>query len=456
MCPQLYDNSAPRYAHSMALTRERKITLLLFALALAARVAFFWANTAAHGGELLPTILNSEGYYELANNILAGHGFSESPVAPYAPDSLRPPLYPLFIAAIVGVFGSYWPVIIAQILLASVLPLLARRISFRITQNAWVGNTVGILFAVEPVLVRLSGILLTETLFLTLFFACVITFFNYLDRNEARSLAFSALFLGLATLTRPVTQYLPVLMIAMLLWRLRKIPRRAALHAGVFAVVFIATLAPWLYRNYTVFGSPSVANTTVSNLYGYFAPSVLALERHITFTTAQQQLFAEDKVMDYSAVTLKDARAFTTRAKNIIATHPKETAKLVSITTFAFFTHDGYLDVLQDLGLMKNFSRNIRALITGPGILIIAGRIFWTLMALLSFVGVYLFFKREGFRPKAVFATLLVAYFAATAAIVGLGITARYRVPASVFILAFAFYGVDVLRNYFRRGIQES
>ncbi|MDO8584850.1 MAG: glycosyltransferase family 39 protein [bacterium] len=427
----------------MMLTREGKIILLLFALALLVRVALFGANIAAHEGELLPTILNSEGYYELANNILAGHGFSQSPAAPYVPDSLRPPLYPLFIAAFVGLSGSYWPVIIAQILLASVLPLLARRIGFRLTQNTFAGNAVGVLFAVEPVLVRLSGILLTETLFLALFLSSVITFFNYLDREKLSDLAASAALLGLATLTRPVTQYLPVVIIAFLLWHFRgALSRRAMLHVATFIAVFVVALLPWLYRNAIVFGNPSVANTRISNFYGYFAPSVLALERHIGFTEAQRQLFAEDGVQDYGAVTLKDAEHFTNRAKAIIKTHPKETAKLLGITTFAFFTHDGYLDVLQDLGYMKNFSRTIRALITGPGIIILAGRMFWTLTALLAFLGTYLFFKREKFQPKALFALLLITYFAATAAIVGLGITARYRVPANVFIAAFAFYAI--------------
>ncbi|MBI2075593.1 MAG: hypothetical protein HYT82_02915, partial [Candidatus Harrisonbacteria bacterium] len=186
-------------------------------------------------------------------------------------------------------------------------------------------------------------------------------------------------------------------------------------------------------------------NTKISNLYGYFAPSILSLERHIGFTEAQRQLFAEDGVPDYGAVTLKDAETFTTRAKNIIVTHPRETAKLIGITTFAFFTHDGYLDILQDLGYMKNFSRNIRALVTGPGILIVAGRMLWTLMALFALVGAWRYVRRKGFQPKAIFAILCIAYFAATASIVGLGITGRYRVPASVFILAFAFYGAHAI-----------
>lgn len=430
----------------MPLTHERRIELFLFVLALIVRVAFFGANVAAHGGELLPTILNSEGYYELANNMLGGRGFSEAPGAPYVPDSLRPPLYSLFIAALVGLFGSYWPVIIAQLLLASILPVLARRISLRVAQNAWIASAVGVLFAVEPVLVRLSVVLLTETLFLALFFLAIIAFFNYLDREKLSDLLRSALLLGFATLTRPVTQYLPVLVIAFLFWRFRgRLSRRIVLHTAAFLAVFLAVLSPWLYRNERVFGSLRVANTTVSNVYGYFAPSVLALQRGISFDEARRDLFAEDGVPNYSAITLKDAERFTGRAKSIIAAHPKATAKLIGITTFAFFTHDGYLDVLQDLGFLKNFSRDLRSIIAGPAILVVAGRMFWTLTAIFSFIGAYLFFEREGWRPKAVFAALLVAYFAGTAAIVGLGITARYRIPASVFIVMFTLYAVSIV-----------
>lgn len=430
----------------MPLSRERKITLILFALALAVRVAFFGANVTVHGNELLPTILNSEGYYELANNILTGRGFSESPVAPFVPDSLRPPLYPIFIAVFFGIFGSYWAVVIAQLLLGSLIPLLARRVSLRIMPRAFIANAVGIVFAVEPVLVRLSGMLLTETLFLALFFASIIALFNYLDRSKLSYLAASGFMLGLATLTRPVTQYLPFVIAAFLIWHFRRaLSWRTAKHIALFIAVFAATLAPWLYRNYAVFGSPRVANTTVSNVYGYFAPSVLALSNGTSFNDARAALFTEDGVPDYGAITLKDAEHFTTRAKSIIVTHPKETAKLISITTLAFFTHDGYLDVLQDLGYMKNFSRTISTLITSPGILILAGRMFWTLTALFALIGALLYFKRNGFEPKMTLAMLFIAYFAATAGIVGLGITGRYRLPATIFILTFAGYTITAI-----------
>lgn len=439
----------PRY--TVDVSREGKITLLLFALALVVRVAFFGANIAAHGNELLPTILNSEGYYELANNILAGRGFSERAEAPFVPDSLRPPLYPLFIAAFFGIFGTYWAVIIAQLFSGSLLPLLARRVSFRIIPRAFIANAVGAVFAVEPVLVRLSGVLLTETLFLALFFASIIALFNYLDRSKLFYLAASGLTLGLATLTRPVTQYLPFVVAAFLIWHFRRaLSWRIAGHIALFVGVFAATLMPWLYRNYTVFGTPRVANTTVSNMYGYFAPSVLSLANNTSFDNARAALFAEDELSDYSAVTLEDAGRFTARAKDTIKTHPKETAKLVGITTFAFFTHDGYLDVLQDLGLMKTFSRNIRALITGPGILILAGRMFWTLAAVLALIGAMIYFKRNGLEPKTFFAALLIAYFAATAAIVGLGITGRYRLPATVFILTFAGHAATTIYSSLR------
>jgi len=54
---------------------------------------------------------------------------------------------------------------------------------------------------------------------------------------------------------------------------------------------------------------------------------------------------------------------------------------------------------------------------------------------------------------RALMALSLVAYFALVTTVVGFGVTARYRAPVNLFILAFAFYagakwfGFDINKN---------
>ena len=116
-------------------SRNQKIEIVIVALAIILRVGYFWINMATHDNSLLGTIWKSESYYEIAHNILSGHGFSGATTEPYTPDSWRTPLYPLFIAANFKLFGSDLAVIISQIIMGSILALLAKRISYHIMNN---------------------------------------------------------------------------------------------------------------------------------------------------------------------------------------------------------------------------------------------------------------------------------------------------------------------------------
>lgn len=445
----------------LKLSNDQKMELAIIALAILFRAIFFWLNLSTHNNDLLDTIWKSESYYELANNMLSGRGFSGTEHEPFIPESWRTPLYPLFIAAIVKIFGTYWAVIITQIIVGSIVAAQAKRISYCLLANKKIALGVGVFFAIEPVMVRLSSILLTETLFLALFFAFLLKLYNYLESKKFYSLAVSAVLLGLTTLTRPITQYLPVFVIAFLIWHFRKkLSFRVGWHIVGFISIFLAILSPWLYRNIRVFESPSLAATKANNLYGYFVPSILAFENNVSYNEAKTKFFAEENIPGLEVVNLTTADHFTQRSLEIIKNHPITAVELAGLTTVAFFTHDGYLDVIQDLGYLKTglpkipvfkiiqspklSLKIISDVIKGPGIIIVAGRIFWTLLSLLALVGIVMRINYTGWRQdKFLFSILLMVYFVLTTAVVGFGVTARYRTPINVFTASFAFYAIS-------------
>ena len=74
-----------------------RLELLVFVLALVARILYLELSII-HFGDLIGAIGGSDGYLVVAQNIIAGHGLSDSASAPYVPYSFRPPLFFYFIA----------------------------------------------------------------------------------------------------------------------------------------------------------------------------------------------------------------------------------------------------------------------------------------------------------------------------------------------------------------------
>lgn len=445
----------------MKFLKKHKIEIYLFALAIVLRLIFFWFNIQAHDKDLLPTILRSESYFEIANNIIAGNGFSGDAQEPFRPQSIRAPIYPLFIAAILIIFGTYWAVMIIQIIIGSILAILSKRICYYILEDKKIAIGVGIFFAVEPLLVRLSSVLLTETLFLAFFFGFLLALYKYFDSENFFHLVLGAVLLALATLTRPITQYLPVFIIVFIVWYFRKkLSWRVGKHIAGFILIFLIVLSPWLYRNYRVFDSPSITVTRTINLYAYFIPSIFAIENNISYNEAKIRFFAEENISGIDGINLETAGPFDDRSMEILKERPFGILKVVALTTVSLFTHDGYLDVVQDLGYLNTGLPSIPVfkiiqspklalsitgeLIKSPGIIIVFGRIFWILMTFLMVVGIVKHIRFKGLRQsKFLISLLILAYFAATTTIVGLGVTARYRTPINIFIVCFAFYAIS-------------
>ena len=227
----------------------------------------------------------------------------------------------------------------------------------------------------------------------------------------------------------------------------------------IFLAIFLIVLSPWMYRNYKVFRSPALAVTKVTNLYTYLVPSAIALEENVTFEKAKAQFFAQEGIQNIDVINLENAAYFQKRAIEVLKKHPLGLFKSALVGLFAFFTHDGYLDILQSFGYLRSppspseIMQTIPSLPSGPVLVVIAGRVAWALAACAFAMGVLKFLKREKITIRALMALSLVAYFALVTTVVGFGVTARYRAPVNLFILAFAFYagakwfGFDINKN---------
>ena len=438
--------------------KKHKILIIIFLIALLTRSALFFINFHSNDYDLIPTIKGDDGYYELSHSLLEGRGFTGDIEPPFSPNPLRTPIWPLFIATVLYFFKSYWVVLFAQILIGSVIPLLGMHIVNKIIPSVKISIIVGLLLALEPYSILFSSIFYTETFFIFLFFIFLLFFLDYFKNSTCRNIIWAALFLGLATLTKPTVQYLPVVIPFFILWHFRKnITKEVITQIAVFMGIFMFVITPWLYRNYKEFGMVGMSAQPAFNLYVYLVPSVLSIENKTSFSQEYKEFVKKDG-FDENTITLSNSDYFINRSVEVLRQHPLALLKSAANSSVAFFAHDGILTVLMYAGHIPStylskpalfllfdspvkFWGVLKNMIMSPLVAVLLGRIIWIIITFAALYGALRLFtgKKLGILP--VFALFLITYFAVTTAINGLGVNARFRMPVNLFIFMFAAYG---------------
>ncbi len=443
--------------------KKHNVLILLFVIAFSLRLIF--ALPSLNTPQLSGSTITADGYYEITQNLLQGNGFSRSAInAPaVVPDSVRMPLYPLLIAFMVWLTGNFKIFLLFQIVIGSFIPILARKIAFMLTAKDTIAIMVGLFLALEPLNAWLSTFLLTETFFTFFFLSACIYFLSYLDQRKIFHLALCGLLLGVATLVRPTTQFLPILLAILLLIKHWQYRREIVKAIFVFLLVFYCTLTPWMVRNYNVFGSAALNVQSTSILYAFFVPSVIALEEHISFGEAQRKFTGSDNIGGIEDVNLGNSAEYKKQALRELQKHPVGIAKSLWTTFYAFFTNDGYRAITPYYPLLSfdapgvgmsqilKQPKDFIPLFASPGIqLIIFGRLLWITISMFFFVGLYLFIKEKEYSAPSLFVALLLCYFLATTALVGLAVNGRFRIPVEVFIITLALYSFQYFMYRFR------
>ncbi len=225
--------------------RDFLIPAAFFFLSLAVRIPF---------AILLPYKLRADAlfYFETARNIATGHGY-------ILPDGRFlgsvPPTFPLFLAAVFKVFGvGLVPALAAQVVVGAATTVLVYYVA-----KVYFDRTVAVLaaaaFAIDPLYVWASRVVLTETLTTFLLAASLLTYYRT-SRGSTGFAAATGLLLAATALCR-VSFVVVALVLILALPFLGVVRRGIRLRtAAVTAAAFLALMGLWTYRNYRVFGVP--------------------------------------------------------------------------------------------------------------------------------------------------------------------------------------------------------
>jgi 4-amino-4-deoxy-L-arabinose transferase-like glycosyltransferase len=244
---------------------------------------------------------DSSSYVDPADALRNEHRFwSEDPVAqsvpehtfavqPRGPDTFRTPAYPAFLAVVQYAGGTLLTVILLQhlfVLLGSAALYLIGTALYCETAGA----VSALFFGLHPAVVQSSNQIMSETVCAMMVGLALLLLCVACQRRSMLLMALCGLSFGIATLTRPICQYLPIVL---LVWLLTE--RRRFRLAAVFALASTLLPAAWIFRNYHVAHVATISSGAGEVLLLYHAAGTLVVANepalHAIFALQRQSGF---------------------------------------------------------------------------------------------------------------------------------------------------------------------
>jgi 4-amino-4-deoxy-L-arabinose transferase-like glycosyltransferase len=198
-------------------------------------------------GDAPLTIWDERDYNALAVNLVERGEFA---LSPGRPTSIRPPLYPAFVAGVYSTCGleNFRAVRLLQVVISLGTVVLVYRLGTMLHSRR-VGTWAAGLCAFYPSLLAYNNLLLTEVLFTALLVAACCALVRAFQRNSIADLLGGGILLGSGALTRSVLWLFPPLLGLYLLatWK-GGFGRRAVAALAVF-LGFAMMIVPWSVRN---------------------------------------------------------------------------------------------------------------------------------------------------------------------------------------------------------------
>ena len=294
-----------------------------------------------------PIDRDAKEYYDIAQNLVAGNGFS---IDGFEPTARRSPGYPFLLASLMAVFGSaprtlYIFQALINILTIFLVFLTLKYINIKYSLRLF----IVMLFSLSTSFIYVN-VLYAEIL--TMFVVALILFMSLWPALRGRS-GLQSLLIGFAVgaliYLRPTFLYLPVFMLAgIVILKLfnRRFPVRNFI---IITGIALLTLAPWTIRNYIVFhkfiplvsaggGELWGANFEITDRAVWNSVSdIQKYEGQRTANHALQNRLTNEYRLKYNLENPEDLNRFLSQqGKAIILAHPFRYA-LISVNRLMIF-----------------------------------------------------------------------------------------------------------------------
>lgn len=435
--------------------RKNKTEIIIF-LGVFLVYSFFTALKITHGS--FGAIIRAgatDYYFDIANNLAKHNIFGLDDLKPTA---LRMPIYPVFLALIFKIFGTWWAVFFVQNAIAGLSAVFLYLIARKWLTQTW-AIAVSLVWVFTPYSMDVASQFLTETLYEFFLILAVYFFIEYKDKIRPMIFAASLAFLlAILIYIKPISLLLPIVFALAINYprpAKTKIYQTAALLA-VFAIL----LFPWLLRNYLIFGTWQLSSDNSSSLYatamffeakkqglesvnrdkpeksefGRFAESGNLIKTPSQFKSAVKIIMSDplNFTKFYLEYALKNfGSSWWGSLKNLIY-GTMGTVNYHPTVTRAIWHFDW-------LTILKFSAKEIIAFIV-----MFLGIAFWCLMFIFGAIGAIKFYRQADAANRAFLILLIaVSFYFLFVGNLATGDAIRYRFPATPFIILLAVYGIN-------------
>ncbi|MFQ5646649.1 MAG: glycosyltransferase family 39 protein [bacterium] len=210
-----------------------------------------------------------DGWLDIAKTFALGKGYQYPSGRKSAK---RGPVYPVFLASILWLFGLEKGLPIAltmQMVLESVTCFIIWKTAGKLFGCQYTGLLAAFLWAIYAPAMVLNLSFYSEPLF-TLLLCLFSLHMLFIKENLHRLNFFSGgVLLGLTVLCRPITLFFPLVLLPVLIFHFRKQLKAILLGSFWFSFGFCLMLSPWAIRNYRMFKVFVPSSTMLGHIWYY-------------------------------------------------------------------------------------------------------------------------------------------------------------------------------------------
>ncbi|MEN3013173.1 MAG: glycosyltransferase family 39 protein [Endomicrobiia bacterium] len=390
------------------LKNKKRYFILIFLLSMCVRIGYL---SISNYPDYSLRLYDAPSWDGIAWNLVLSRGFVEPNDKP---TSVRPPIYPIFLATIYYIFGrNYFVIYIIQSFISSLTNMLIFLL-FNYIFNTKIAFLTALITSIWPAFVVYSGLICSETLYVFLFILFLIFYFKSYVTDNLKMYILTGCILGILNLTRSTIFLYPIFL--MFFFMLFKLNKKIILNNLIMFLISLIVISPWTVRNYLVFKRFLLINTAAAELFwsGTYIPwdGICRHNRDEDF----YKLFNLENPVDNERKMIKEG------IKNIIS-NPLGFVILSVKKFYRFWFKPIGFEMLRIFDF-KMFSFIIL--------------FFHVLLVIICWVDIYLNFstKKEKFLPWLV----LFIYFTVMHNI--LAPIPRYRLPLEVVMLGFSVNGI--------------
>ncbi len=437
----------------------------LYTVAFAMRFVIF-AMILFFVGEKGLELGDSINYLDLAHSIQAGQGFAVNGM----PFFFRTIGYPLFLVGGLTLFRSIAGFILFQILFASLLPLIIKKLSKQLGFSEKVALLSAYIVALEPHLVFYSVTVMTESIYTLILFAGCVCVFQVIQHKKYISSLCAGILFGIGMLIKPLLQAFPFVVCVSFIPMWKKIQWKDVVkHSAIILAISFMICMPWMYRNYITFHSFALSNQGSGALLGYLGTSIISVRDQIPYADAEKKVLAEFSNTYGENVAISDrGKLYNIQAIGYLKSYPFIFLKLIAINTVTYWTSSNYNSFLNYYhlvpaidhsvlppthylaqGRMREFFTSFWKIFLQPFYIVgVIGRLIWTVIFILFLLGIWnAFVLHPAIRFHTLFLIALCVYFTIIVWVDGLGIEARLRYPLMPIEILYAVYGWGIVHK---------